>query len=62
MTNINAMVIELKRNGSAETARKQIKKNMFDSLSAYPGNLLFVGINYDENTKTHDCKPEEFSK
>ena len=61
--NIPAMIIELKRNGSAETALNQIKeKRYFDSLSAYSGNLLFVGINYDESTKTHKCKIEEFVK
>ena len=61
--NIPALIIELKRNGSAMSAIEQIKdKNYFDSLSSYSGNLLFVGINYDENTKTHECKIEEFVK
>ena len=58
-----AMIIELKRNGSTETALNQIKeKRYFDSLSNYSGNLLFVGINYDENTKKHECKIERFVK
>ena len=61
--NIPAMIIELKRNRSAMSAIEQIRaKNYFDSLSSYSGNLLFVGINYDENTKTHECKIEEFVK
>ena len=61
--NVPAMIIELKRNGSAESALNQIKeKQYFDSLSAYSGNLLFVGINYDEVTKTHECKIELFVK
>ena len=61
--NIPAMIIELKRNGLAMSAIEQIRaKNYFDSLSSYSGNLLFVGINYDENTKTHECKIEEFVK
>ena len=61
--NIPAMIIELKRNGSVESALNQIKeKRYFDSLSAYSGNLLFVGINYDETAKTHECKIEEFVK
>ncbi len=61
--NMPAMIIELKRNGSAMSSIEQIRaKNYFDSLSNYSGNLLFVGINYDENTKTHECKIEEFVK
>ena len=58
-----AMIIELKRNGSTESAIKQIReKRYFDSLSAYSGDLLFVGVNYDEDTKTHECKIEKFTK
>jgi len=61
--NMPAMIIELKRNGSAMSAIEQIRaKNYFDSLSNYSGNLLFVGINYDETTKTHECKIEDFVK
>ena len=61
--NYPAMIIELKRNGSAETALTQIReKKYFDSLANYSGNLLFVGINYDEERKTHECKIEEFVK
>ena len=58
-----AMVIELKRNGSTESALKQIKeRKYFDSLSHYKGRLLLVGINYDEQPKTHTCKIEEWEK
>ena len=58
-----AMIIELKRNGSPESALDQIKgKRYFDSLSHYQGELLFVGINYDEKEKTHTCKIEKFEK
>ncbi|MBB5226278.1 PD-(D/E)XK nuclease domain-containing protein [Treponema ruminis] len=61
--NLPAMIIELKRNGTAESALNQIKeKKYFDSLSAYTGDLLFVGINYDEYTKTHECRIEQFVK
>ena len=61
--NLPAMIIELKRNGSTESALNQIReKNYFDSLSAYSGSLLFVGVNYDEATKTHECKIERFEK
>ena len=56
-----AMVIELKRNSCTESAIDQIRDKMyFDSLSHYKGNLLFVGINYDEKEKTHSCRIEKF--
>ncbi|WP_035767586.1 AAA family ATPase [Butyrivibrio sp. NC2002] len=61
--NMPAMIIELKKNKTAESAINQIKeKKYFDSLSKYSGNLLFVGINYDENSKTHTCTIESFVK
>ena len=61
--NIPAMIIELKRNGSAETALMQIKdRKYFDSLSHYSGDLLFVGVNYDEQSKTHECRIERLIK
>ena len=57
------MVIELKRNDSAESAIDQIReKKYFDSLSLYSGGLLFVGIDYDEKKKTHECRIERFEK
>ena len=58
-----AMIIELKRNQTAESAIFQIReKRYFDSLMHYQGNLLFVGINYDEQEKTHTCRIERFQK
>lgn len=58
-----AMIIELKRNKSTESALKQIEeKRYFDSLIHYQGNLLFVGINYDESSKTHTCRISRFLK
>jgi len=58
-----AMIIELKRNGSTESALNQIKnKEYYDSLEHYFGKLLFVGINYDEKTKKHQCEILEFEK
>mgnify|MGYP003290990508 CR=1 FL=1 len=51
-----AMIIELKRNKGAESAIKQIIDNRYDnSLKKYAGNLLMVGMNYDEKTKEHTC-------
>ena len=58
-----AMIIELKHNKSAEGAIAQIKeKQYFESLHQYQGQLLFVGINYDEHTKEHTCRIELFEK
>lgn len=58
-----ALIFELKHNGIADTALNQIKeKKYYDSLSNYSGNLIFIGINYDEKTKTHTCKIERFLK
>ncbi|MCQ2219456.1 MAG: ATP-binding protein [Paludibacteraceae bacterium] len=57
--NVPAMVIELKHNNTTETAIQQIKDKVYDErLHHYRGNLLFVGINYEEKTKTHTCKIE----
>ena len=59
LPNIPAMVIELKHNKSAGGALQQIKdKNYCQTLNNYKGDLLFVGINYDEKTKEHSCKIE----
>ncbi len=60
LPNIPAMVIELKHNKSSETALQQIKDKRYDdALKHYRGDLLFVGINYDEKTKKHECKIEK---
>jgi hypothetical protein len=56
-----AMIVELKRNDSAESAINQIRrKQYFDALDHYRGNLLFVGISYDAKEKTHRCRIEKF--
>ena len=62
-TKTPAIVIELKRNGTAESGIAQIKeKRYFDCLSSYRGKMLLVGINYDENDKTHECRIESIEK
>lgn len=54
-----AVVLELKYNQSAETAITQIKlKHYPDILSNYTGDVVLVGINYDKQSKQHDCKIE----
>ena len=32
------------------------------SLKDYKGGLMFVGVNYDEKDKTHECRIERFEK
>lgn len=59
----SALIVELKRNGSTETALPQIKeKQYFACLDSWQGDILFVGVNYDEKTKKHECKIERFVK
>ena len=58
-----AMVVELKYNKSAEGAIAQIKEKQYAKvLEEYQGNLLLVGINYDQKTKKHTCVMEEVMK
>lgn len=54
-----AMIVELKYNKSAESAIQQIKdKNYPDCLKDYSGEILLVGISYDDN-KRHYCRIEK---
>ena len=58
-----AFIVELKINKTADTALSQIRdKKYFDSLSAWKGDLIFVGVNYDAETKKHECKIEKLAK
>ena len=58
-----AIIVELKHNKSADSVLNQIKeKQYFKSLEGWQGGILFVGINYDEKTKKHECKIEKFEK
>lgn len=51
-----ALLLELKWNQSAEGAIKQIKeKNYIAALKNYTGDILLVGINYDNTIKQHQC-------
>lgn len=53
---IPAMIVELKWNKSAATAINQIKKREYSRvLNGYKGKILLVGINYNKNTKKHEC-------
>ena len=58
-----ALVVELKWNQNVNTAIQQIRdKNYPDSIEAYTGDILIVGISYDKKSKKHLCKIEEYKK
>ena len=58
-----AMVVELKYDKTAETAIDQIKDNKYtNALKEYKGDILIVGINYDKDSKAHECKIEKLMK
>jgi len=51
-----AMIVELKWGKSALEAIQQIESKQYtDILKDYKGNALLVGINYDKDTKRHEC-------
>ena len=54
-----AMVVELKWSKDAEGAISQMKNRNYSSIpAALAGEVVLVGINYDESTKAHSCKIE----
>ena len=54
---VPALVVELKWNKSAEGAIAQIKEKRYaDWVNGYTGDILLVGINYDKETKEHQCR------
>lgn len=56
-----ALVVELKWNKNVHTAIQQISdKNYPQSLLAYTGNILLVGISYNKESKVHECQIEEY--
>ena len=56
-----AIVLELKFNQDADTAISQIRrKNYPAKLQDYADRLLLVGINYNRETKQHDCTIESY--
>ena len=53
------MVIELKWNKSSGGAIAQIKNRKYTAaLKPFAGNILLVGINYNEKTGKHACSIE----
>lgn len=58
-----AMVVELKWNQSAGTAISQIRDKKYpESLLCYTEEILLVGINYDKNSKKHQCVIEKYER
>ena len=58
-----ALVVELKWNKNAKTAVDQIKDRRYpESLLSYIGQILLVGINYDKESKKHQCLIESYEK
>ena len=54
-----AMVLELKFNKDANSAIEQIKRKQYPAkIADYSGELLLVGVNYDKEVKTHECRIE----
>ena len=57
------MVVELKWNKSAEGAIAQIKERRYmQAVEDFGGEILLVGINYDEKSKKHFCKIEKYNE
>ncbi|MBR1554101.1 MAG: AAA family ATPase [Oscillospiraceae bacterium] len=64
MKNVDApaIVVELKHNQKAGTALEQIKKKRYtQKISQYTGEILLVGISYDDK-KGHTCLIEKVTK
>ena len=60
LSGLPAMVVELKWNKSAGGAITQIKEKRYTAaLKPYEGNLLLVGVNYDEASGKHSCLIEK---
>ena len=58
-----AIVLKLKYNKDADAAISQIRRKQYPAkVAQYQGELLLVGINYDKNLKTHQCKIEKTLK
>lgn len=56
-------MIELKHNKDVRSAIKQIKEKKYSKpLENYSGEILLVGITYDEETKKHTCRIERAEK
>ncbi|MCI6582686.1 MAG: ATP-binding protein [Oscillospiraceae bacterium] len=58
-----AVIAELKYDKTAEGAIEQIKNRKYtEKLQAFSGEILLVGINYNEKSKRHECRIETVVK
>ena len=56
-----AMIVELKFNGSASGAIKQVHDRNYPQLvQKFTDRLLLVGVNYDQKSKLHECRIEKW--
>jgi hypothetical protein len=54
-----AIIVELKYHKDADTAISQILRKEYPAkVAEYADRLLLVGINYDKESKKHECKIE----
>ena len=61
-TALPAMIVELKWNETADSAIEQIKEKRYPTiLEGYVGEMVLVGINYNEKSKKHSCKIEKIN-
>lgn len=62
-TALPALVIELKRDETADAAINQIKKNNYPAIFAdHYGEVVLTGITYNSKTNEHTCKIERIIK
>ena len=55
-----AMIVELKWNKTAENAIRQAKdRNYPAALKNYGGDILLIGVSYEEGTGRHSCRIEK---
>ncbi|MCI8726494.1 MAG: AAA family ATPase [Hungatella sp.] len=63
VTEMPALVAELKWNKRAEAAIGQIKEKKYtQALEHYTGDILLVGVSYDKRSKKHECVIEKLKK
>jgi hypothetical protein len=56
-----AMIIELKWNKTPESAIAQIKERKYPQiLENFGGEILLVGVSYDDKSKKHSCVIEKY--
>lgn len=62
-SSLPVLLIELKWNKTEDGAVRQIKERNYPQvLKDYGGDILLVGINYDEKSRKHSCRIEKYHK